>query len=212
MHLLFETFRGGLLFEVKNLKEAQMAENAGAVAVILNYDCSPIHNEGNAKILEDILKNIQIPVISAFRAGHLVEAELLINIGVWGLYADSRLDKIYMPDYFSYLTEKDLPVIADIRNFNKKQEAFAPVIRNKSLKHIINKMKQPHLQNFVLAAGDIKTVSDVSLVRRVGYDGVIIDNEIFELEKVEHHLENLIKASFYYDQSEELTKILSKIY
>ncbi|MEM2635120.1 MAG: pyridoxal 5'-phosphate synthase lyase subunit PdxS [Nitrososphaerales archaeon] len=79
----------GVIMDVTNVEQAQIAEEAGAVAVMvldkLPYD---VRKEGGVartaglKIIEEILDHVTIPVMAKCRIGHTYEAKVLEAIGV----------------------------------------------------------------------------------------------------------------------------------
>lgn len=79
----------GVIMDVTNIEQAQIAEDAGAVAVMvldkLPYD---VRKEGGVartaslKIIESIMDHVTIPVMAKCRIGHVYEAKLLESIGV----------------------------------------------------------------------------------------------------------------------------------
>lgn len=79
----------GVIMDVTTIEQAQIAEDSGAVAVMvldkLPYD---VRKEGGVartaslKIIEDIMDHITIPVMAKCRIGHIYEAKLLEAIGV----------------------------------------------------------------------------------------------------------------------------------
>ncbi|MGB9729487.1 MAG: pyridoxal 5'-phosphate synthase lyase subunit PdxS [Thermoprotei archaeon] len=79
----------GVIMDVTNIEQAQIAEDAGAVAVMvldkLPYD---VRKEGGVartaslKVIESIMDHVTIPVMAKCRIGHIYEAKLLESIGV----------------------------------------------------------------------------------------------------------------------------------
>lgn len=81
--------KGGVIMDVVNVKQAKLAESAGAVAVMalerVPYD---IRRDGGVARMADpakikgIMKAVDIPVMAKCRIGHLGEATILEAIGV----------------------------------------------------------------------------------------------------------------------------------
>ncbi|MEM3832196.1 MAG: pyridoxal 5'-phosphate synthase lyase subunit PdxS [Thermoprotei archaeon] len=79
----------GVIMDVTNIEQAQIAEDAGAVSVMvldkLPYD---VRKEGGVartaslKVIESIMDHVTIPVMAKCRIGHTYEARLLEAIGV----------------------------------------------------------------------------------------------------------------------------------
>ena len=213
MNRLFDLFRGGLVFEVRNVKEARIAEKSGAVALLLDMDSSPVHPDGNTLILDEILEKIRLPLIASFRPGHFVEAEMLAKMNVWGIYADSRFHPVAPLEGADYseMTRIAMPMIADVGTLEEAREAssFIPVIRARdSLDEIFEHMKEKTEDDFLFITGPIETVSDIALLKRMGADTILVPNSVFEFPDSDRYLKKLVQASFYYDDTEKLAKLL----
>lgn len=79
----------GVIMDVTNVEQAQIAEDAGAVAIMvlerLPYDvrkAGGIARTASLKVIEEIIDHVTIPVMAKCRIGHLGEAKLLEMIGV----------------------------------------------------------------------------------------------------------------------------------
>jgi pyridoxal 5'-phosphate synthase pdxS subunit len=86
---LAEMLKGGVIMDVTNAKQAEIAEKAGAVSVMaLERVPSDIRAEGgvarmaDVKVIEEIMKAVSIPVMAKVRIGHFVEAQILEALGV----------------------------------------------------------------------------------------------------------------------------------
>jgi len=78
----------GVVMDVTSVEQAQIAEDAGAVAVMvldkLPYDIRQqggVARTASLKIIEDVLNHVTIPVMAKCRIGHLYEAKVLQEIG-----------------------------------------------------------------------------------------------------------------------------------
>jgi pyridoxal 5'-phosphate synthase pdxS subunit len=86
---LADMLKGGVIMDVTNAKEAKIAEDAGACAVMaLERVPADIRKEGGVarmadpqKILE-IMESVTVPVMAKCRIGHFVEAQVLQSLGV----------------------------------------------------------------------------------------------------------------------------------
>jgi pyridoxal 5'-phosphate synthase pdxS subunit len=86
---LAEMLKGGVIMDVTTAKEAKIAEEAGAVAVMaLERVPADIRKDGGVarmadpnKILE-IMESVTIPVMAKCRIGHFAEAQILQSLGV----------------------------------------------------------------------------------------------------------------------------------
>jgi len=81
---LAEMLKGGVIMDVTNPEQAQIAEDAGAVAVMaLERIPSDIRSDGGIARMSDpimiknIQKNVSIPVMAKCRIGHFAEAQVL---------------------------------------------------------------------------------------------------------------------------------------
>ena len=86
---LISNAEGGVIMDVVTAKQAKIAENAGAVAVMaLERVPSDIRKYGGVarmsdpKLIREILKAVSIPVMAKVRIGHFVEAQILEALGV----------------------------------------------------------------------------------------------------------------------------------
>ncbi|MCP4474532.1 MAG: pyridoxal 5'-phosphate synthase lyase subunit PdxS [Gammaproteobacteria bacterium] len=86
---LAEMLKGGVIMDVTNAKQAAIAEEAGAVAVMaLERVPADIRTQGGVarmsdpKMIKEIMKTVSIPVMAKVRIGHFVEAQILQALGV----------------------------------------------------------------------------------------------------------------------------------
>jgi len=86
---LAQMLKGGVIMDVTNAQEAEIAEKAGAVAVMaLERVPSDIRKQGGVarmsdpKMIKEIMNKVTIPVMAKVRIGHLVEAQILEALGV----------------------------------------------------------------------------------------------------------------------------------
>lgn len=81
--------KGGVIMDVTNAEQAQIAEKAGAVAVMaLERVPADIRKQGGVarmsdpKIIKEIKSAVSIPVMAKARIGHFVEAQILEALGI----------------------------------------------------------------------------------------------------------------------------------
>ena len=81
--------KGGVIMDVTNVEQAQIAESAGAVAVMvldkLPYDvrkAGGVARMADVNVIEEVMNSITIPVMAKVRIGHYYEAKILEAIGV----------------------------------------------------------------------------------------------------------------------------------
>ncbi len=86
---LAQMLKGGVIMDVTCAKEAEIAEKAGAVAVMaLERVPSDIRKDGGVarmsdpKMIKEIMQTVSIPVMAKARIGHLVEAQILEALGI----------------------------------------------------------------------------------------------------------------------------------
>jgi pyridoxal 5'-phosphate synthase pdxS subunit len=81
--------KGGVIMDVTSVEQAQVAEDAGAVAVmVLDKLPADVRAAGGVarmcdpKVIEEVMDHITIPVMAKCRIGHYMEAKVLESIGV----------------------------------------------------------------------------------------------------------------------------------
>ncbi|MDW8050108.1 MAG: pyridoxal 5'-phosphate synthase lyase subunit PdxS [Nitrososphaerota archaeon] len=81
--------KGGVCMDVTSVEQAQIAEDAGAVSVMvldkLPYDvrrAGGVARMADVKVIEDVMDHITIPVMAKCRIGHYMEAKVLEAVGV----------------------------------------------------------------------------------------------------------------------------------
>src|SRR5438128_4845793 len=86
---LAEMLKGGVIMDVTNAEQAEIAEKAGATAVMaLERVPSDIRKEGGVarmapiSKIREIMKTVSIPVMAKARIGHFMEARILESLGV----------------------------------------------------------------------------------------------------------------------------------
>jgi pyridoxal 5'-phosphate synthase subunit Pdx1 len=86
---LAEMLKGGVIMDVTNAEQAQIAERAGAVAVMaLERVPAQIRAEGGVarmaspRKIREIMDAVTIPVMAKCRIGHFAEAQILEALGV----------------------------------------------------------------------------------------------------------------------------------
>lgn len=79
----------GVIMDVTNVEQAQIAEDAGAVAVMvldkLPFDvrkAGGVARTASVKVIQDIMNAVTIPIMAKCRIGHVAEAKILETCGV----------------------------------------------------------------------------------------------------------------------------------
>lgn len=128
---LAETLRDGVIMDVQTPEQAEIAEKAGACAVMaLERIPADIRVAGGVsrmsdpKMIKGIQESVSIPVMAKCRIGHFVEAQLLEAIGID--YVDesevlSPADDIYHIDK----TEFEIPFVCGARNLGEALRRIA---------------------------------------------------------------------------------------
>ncbi|HEY7335575.1 MAG TPA: pyridoxal 5'-phosphate synthase lyase subunit PdxS [Bryobacteraceae bacterium] len=86
---LAEMLKGGVIMDVTNVEQAQIAERAGATSVMaLERVPADIRKEGGVarmasiRVIREIMEAVSIPVMAKARIGHFMEARVLEALGV----------------------------------------------------------------------------------------------------------------------------------
>src|SRR6201985_117557 len=86
---LAEMLKGGVIMDVTDARQAEIAEKAGATAVMaLERVPAQIRAEGGVarmaspKKIREIMETVSIPVMAKYRIGHFAEAQVLQELGV----------------------------------------------------------------------------------------------------------------------------------
>src|SRR6266704_1540845 len=82
-------YKGGVIMDVPTARQAEIAEKAGAVAVMaLERVPAQIRAEGGVarmaspKVIREIMATVDIPVMAKALIGHFAEAQILQELGV----------------------------------------------------------------------------------------------------------------------------------
>ncbi len=117
--------KGGVVMDVTNKEQAQIAEDAGAVAVMaLERVPADIRAEGGVarmadpSIVTDILESVSIPVMAKARIGHFVEAQALETIGV-DMVDESEVLTPADPYYHIDKRKFKIPFVCGCRNLGE---------------------------------------------------------------------------------------------
>src|ERR1700748_1446634 len=86
---LAEMLKGGVIMDVMNVAQAEIAEEAGAISVMaLERVPAMIRAEGGVarmaspRLIKEIIGAVSIPVMAKARIGHFAEAQVLQHLGV----------------------------------------------------------------------------------------------------------------------------------
>lgn len=125
MNSIYDKLKGGVIMDVVNPEQAKIAEAAGAVAVMaLERVPADIRAAGGVsrmsdpKMIEAIVKSVNIPVMAKVRIGHFVEAQILESLGIDFIDESEVLspaDGIYHIDKTAFKT----PFVCGARNLGE---------------------------------------------------------------------------------------------
>lgn len=122
---LAQMLKGGVIMDVTNVEQAQVAEKAGAVAVMaLERVPADIRREGGVARMSDpgmireIKNAVSIPVMAKARIGHFVEAQILQAIGID--YIDES-EVLTPADDVNHIQKSDfkIPFVCGARNLGE---------------------------------------------------------------------------------------------
>jgi pyridoxal 5'-phosphate synthase pdxS subunit len=137
---LAEMLKGGVIMDVVNAEQAEIAEKAGAVAVMaLERVPADIRASGGVarmadpKKIKEIMKTVSIPVMAKARIGHFVEAQILASLGVD--YVDES-EVLTPADYKNHIDKWkfEVPFVCGARNLGEAARRIgegAAMIRTK---------------------------------------------------------------------------------
>lgn len=167
-----QMLRGGAIFEVMNLDQAKIAEEAGACAVIVSESVSKgISRLIDPAVIKEIKRRVSIPVIARARVGHFVEAQILEAVGV------------------DYIDESELSV-ADEDNFINKHNFRTPFVcgcrdLGEALRRVREGAVMIRIQGDLSGSGNV--AETVRNVRKVMGDIRVLtnmdDDEVFGFSK-----------------------------
>ena len=122
---LAEMLKGGVIMDVTTAEQAQIAEAAGAVAVMaLERVPADIRAQGGVARMADptkvkeILQSVSIPVMAKARIGHFAEAQVLQELGV-DYVDESEVLTPADPDHHVNKWEFTVPFVCGARNLGE---------------------------------------------------------------------------------------------
>ncbi len=137
---LAQMLKGGVIMDVMNVEQAQLAEKSGAVAVMaLERIPSQIRKDGGVARMSDptmiieIKKAVSIPVMAKVRIGHFVEAQILESLDI-DFIDESEVLTPADNDAHIEKTIFKLPFVCGARNLGealRRLEEGAAMIRTK---------------------------------------------------------------------------------
>lgn len=171
---LAEMLKGGVIMDVVNAEQAEIAEQAGAVAVMaLERVPADIRAHGGVARMadparvEEIMETVSIPVMAKARIGHFVEAQILQGLGVDYIDESEVLtpaDVEHHIDKWAFTT----PFVCGARNLGEALRRIgegAAMIRTKG---------EPGTGNVVEAVTHMRKMNnEISRAVRAGHDQIM---------------------------------------
>ena len=132
--------KGGVIMDVVNAKQAAIAEDAGAVAVMaLEKVPADIRKAGGVArmadptIVEEVVDAVSIPVMAKARIGHIAEAQILQTLGV-DMIDESEVLTPADDEFHINKKEFTIPFVCGARNLGealRRIDEGAAMIRTK---------------------------------------------------------------------------------
>ncbi len=174
----------GVIMDVTDLKQAHIAEDAGAVAVMvldkLPYDvrqAGGVARTAGLKTIEEILDTVTIPVMAKCRIGHTAEASVLEELGV-DMIDESEVLTPADEDRHIWKWDFTTPFVDGARNLGealRRIEEGASMIRTKG---------EPGTGNVAEAVKHIRLIDNDIARTRVFFER----EESQELQRLAHQL------------------------
>ncbi|MBW9223227.1 pyridoxal 5'-phosphate synthase lyase subunit PdxS [Methanothermococcus sp. SCGC AD-155-E23] len=172
----------GVIMDVTNVEQAQIAEDAGATAVMaLERVPADIRAQGGVarmsdpQLILDIKDAVSIPVMAKVRIGHFVEAQVLEAIGVDMIDESEVLtpaDDVHHIDKKRFI----VPFVCGARDLGealRRIEEGAAMIRTKG---------EAGTGNVVEAVRHVRAVNE-GIARIVGYYEMGLDRELLQMAR-----------------------------
>jgi pyridoxal 5'-phosphate synthase pdxS subunit len=169
----------GVIMDVTSVEQAQIAEDAGAVAVMvldkLPYDvrkAGGVARTASVKVIQDIMDSITIPIMAKCRIGHTMEAKVLEFTGV-DMIDESEVLTPADEDRHIWKWDYTTPFVNGAKNLGealRRIEEGCAMIRTKG---------EPGTGNVAEAVTHIK----------------LLNNEIRRLSSIYHDSQELVRAA-----------------
>ncbi|OMO66739.1 Vitamin B6 biosynthesis protein [Corchorus olitorius] len=168
-----QMLRGGAIVEVSNLRQAKIAEEAGACCLVLTEpNREGISRMPDPSLIKEIKRAVSVPVMARSRVGHFVEAQILERVGV------------------DYIDESEVLAVADEDNFINKHNFGSPFVcgcRNlgEALRRVREGAAMIRTQGDLLGTGNIaETVKNVrSVMGEIRILNNMDEDEVFAFSK-----------------------------
>jgi pyridoxal 5'-phosphate synthase pdxS subunit len=184
---LAQMFKGGVIMDVMSVEQANIAEEAGACAVMaLDLIPSEIRKQNGVcrmadlNLVRKVKEAVSIPVMAKCRIGHFAEAEILEESGVDFI---DESEVLTMADPFNHIdkTKFKVPFVCGARNLGEALRRInegASMIRTKG----------------EAGTGDISQA--IKHVRTINSEIKLLDSNLFEKLSIEYRVPiNLLETT-----------------
>lgn len=178
----------GVIMDVTNVEQAQVAEDAGAVAVMvldkLPFDvrkAGGVARTASIKVIEEIRDNITIPIMAKCRIGHVYEARVLEASGI-DMIDESEVLTPANEERHIWKWDFTLPFVNGARNLGealRRMEEGSSMIRTKgepgtgnvaeAVKHIRLVNNEIRRIKSIYESGDVQELVRASRELKVSY-------------------------------------------
>ena len=165
--------KGGVVMDVTTVKQAEIAEDNGAVAVMaLERVPADIRKDGGVarmadpEIIQHIMDAVSIPVMAKARIGHIVEAQVLESIGV-DMVDESEVLTPADPFYHINKHNFTIPFVCGCRNLGEALRRIwegAAMMRTKGeagTGNIIEAVRHQHMVNQMI--NQLQTMNETKI-------------------------------------------------
>ena len=218
---LAQMLKGGVIMDVVTPEQAQIAEDAGAVAVMaLERVPSDIRKDGGVarmsppELVAAIKESTTIPVMAKARIGHFVEAQVLETLNID--YIDESEVLTPADDRF-HINKHDfkIPFVCGARDLGEALRRITSEIRRLTLlddaelataakEHqapldVVRQVAETgRLPVVLFCAGGIATPADASLMMQLGAEGVFVGSGIFKSANPSKTAKAIVQATTNY--------------
>ncbi|EGD79338.1 pyridoxine biosynthesis protein pyroA [Salpingoeca rosetta] len=209
---LAQMLKGGVIMDVVNAKQAQVAEKSGACAIMaLERVPADIRAEGGVarmsdpKLIKEIKAAVTIPVMAKARIGHFVEAQILQSLDCDFIDesevltpADGRCVCVCVCVCERVCVCVFVCVCVCVCYAGEERVPLALVKRTRDLGRL-------PVVNF--AAGGIATPADAAMMMQLGCDGVFVGSGIFKSTNPEKRARAIVEAVTHFRDAAVLARV-----
>ncbi|MBI5040027.1 MAG: pyridoxal 5'-phosphate synthase lyase subunit PdxS [Gammaproteobacteria bacterium] len=209
---LAEMLKGGVIMDVTTAEQAQMAERAGAAAVMaLERIPADIRAEGgvarmsNPSLIQAIQTAVSIPVMAKSSLG---EALRRIGEGAAMIRTKGEAGSGNVVEAVRHLRLLKREIA---RVYQADRSEWMAIARELGAPYELIRIvaEQGRLPVPMFCAGGISTPADAALVRQLGAEAVFVGSGIFKSEDPEMRAAAIVAATTYFDDPEVLLQVSS---